>query len=205
MHHVRFRGFEPSTVSVRFTKCSVPAWSQFVIQAMRCRVCREFLIKCHTFQPVALLRLGNVSLQLSFVAFLLLKLVISPFVAYKIGKRLSEQMCSFSTTANALDFLSVPHEWFSHRTAAAFYGRRTMHHHLWQLNCHAQSHNNRQYGDKVLTQPLLPKNIMHPSRMHWLVIYWEVCRCLLSAKSMASNGLWKWPQNRWICQEGKRT
>lgn len=145
------------------------------------------------------------SLQLSSVAFLLLKLVISPFVAYKIGKRLSEQMCSFSTTANALDFLSVPHEWFSHRTAAAFYGRRTMHHHLWQLNCHAQSHNNRQYGDKVLTQPLLPKNIMHPSRMHWLVIYWEVCHCLLSAKSMASNGLWKWPQNRWIWQEGKRT
>lgn len=34
---------------------------------------------------------------------------------------------------------------------------------------------------------------------------WEVFHCLLSAKSVASNGLWKGQQNQWICKEGKQT
>ena len=30
------------------------------------------------------------------------------------------------------------------------------------------------------------------------------CCCLLSAKKVAPNGLWKGQKNQWICQEGKR-
>lgn len=117
-------------------------------------------------------------------------------------RRLIEQMCSFSTSSDALtDFPSGPSWIIPSTTAASSYGHRAMHQHFWQLNCLAQQHDNGQYGDKVLKQPFSPKKILcSPPRC---TDQGKNCHCLLTAKKVASNGLWKGQQNQWICQEGK--